>query len=310
MIRINGLTEGLELFKTLGSEARMQIIELLAKEGPMNLNEIAQALNLTNGALTGHVRRLEECGIIKVKAEHTGRGLQKICSLGENQILLNIHPQIEERSSKVYETELQIGHYSNYAVLSPCGLADSLQMLAQENDPRVFSYPQHLDAEILWFHDGYIEYRIPNLLPENQRIVQLTISLEMSSADQGAAAESGSLISFALNDQPLCSWITEPEINSRGIYTPLWWKNHQCQHGHLKMLVINEMGIFIDGVKAQEPGTGWTFLDSHNEMRLRIETHPFEGHDGGVAIYGSSFGNYKQNIQAIVHYVPEDLFAE
>ena len=190
MIRINGLTEGLELFKTLGSEARMQIIELLAKEGPMNLNEIAQALNLTNGALTGHVRRLEECGIIKVKAEHTGRGLQKICSLGENQILLNIHPQIEERSSKVYETELQIGHYSNYAVLSPCGLADSLQMLAQENDPRVFSYPQHLDAEILWFHDGYIEYRIPNLLPENQRIVQLTISLEMSSADQGAAAES------------------------------------------------------------------------------------------------------------------------
>ena len=183
-------------------------------------------------------------------------------------------------------------------------------MRAQENDPRVFSYPQHLDAEILWFHDGYIEYRIPNLLPENQRIVQLTISLEMSSADQGAAAESGSLISFALNDQPLCSWITEPEINSRGIYTPLWWKNHQCQHGHLKMLVINEMGIFIDGVKAQEPGTGWTFLDSHNEMRLRIETHPFEGHDGGVAIYGSSFGNYKQNIQAIVHYVPEDLFAE
>ena len=210
----------------------------------------------------------------------------------------------------MYETELQIGHYSNYAVLSPCGLADSLQMRAQENDPRVFSYPQHLDAEILWFHDGYIEYRIPNLLPENQRIVQLTISLEMSSADQGAAAESGSLISFALNDQPLCSWITEPEINSRGIYTPLWWKNHQCQHGHLKMLVINEMGIFIDGVKAQEPGTGWTFLDSHNEMRLRIETHPFEGHDGGVAIYGSSFGNYKQNIQAIVHYVPEDLFAE
>ena len=79
MIRINGLTEGLELFKTLGSEARMQIIELLAKEGPMNLNEIAQALNLNNGALTGHVRRLEECGIIKVKAEHTGRGLQKIC---------------------------------------------------------------------------------------------------------------------------------------------------------------------------------------------------------------------------------------
>ena len=118
MIRVDGLTEGLELFKTLGSEVRMQIIELLSKEGPMNLNEMAQALNLTNGALTGHVRKLEECGIIQVKAEHTGRGMQKICSLGETQILLNIHSQIEEHSSKVYETELQIGHYSDYSVRS------------------------------------------------------------------------------------------------------------------------------------------------------------------------------------------------
>ena len=41
-------------------------------------------------------------------------------------------------------------------------------------------------------------------------------------------------------------------------------------------------------------------------MRFRIETHTTPEHTGGVALYGSRFGNYNQNLQAIVHYMPED----
>ena len=52
MLEIHNLEEGLGLFKTLGSEVRLKIVWLLARNGEMNLNEIAGALGLTNGAIT------------------------------------------------------------------------------------------------------------------------------------------------------------------------------------------------------------------------------------------------------------------
>lgn len=54
MIRITTPEEALPLFKVLGSDARMQIISLLLANKQMNMNEIASALNITNGALTPH----------------------------------------------------------------------------------------------------------------------------------------------------------------------------------------------------------------------------------------------------------------
>ena len=47
MLQIEGLEEGLEIFRALGSKVRMKIVQLLAERGPMNLNEIAQALELS-----------------------------------------------------------------------------------------------------------------------------------------------------------------------------------------------------------------------------------------------------------------------
>ena len=81
MLQINGLDEGLEIFKCLGSDVRMNIMELLARNGEMNLHELAVSLKLTNGAITSHIRKLEECGMIRVESRHTGRGIQKVCSL-------------------------------------------------------------------------------------------------------------------------------------------------------------------------------------------------------------------------------------
>ena len=77
------------------------------------------------------------------------------------------------------------------------------------------------------------------------------------------------------------------------------------QHGFLKMLVINNSAIFIDGVKVMDTGDDWPFLDENGDMRFRIETHSSDEHPGGEALYGNRFGNYNQNIQVIVHSMPE-----
>ena len=57
---IKDFQEELSIFRALGSEVRISILELLMKNGRMSMNEIATSLNLSNGALTPHIRKLEE----------------------------------------------------------------------------------------------------------------------------------------------------------------------------------------------------------------------------------------------------------
>ncbi len=312
MRRINGLREGLELFKTLGSEVRMRILSLLSGNGEMNLGELAQALGVTQGALTTHIRMLEQQDLILVEVRHSDRGLQKICSLKENEILLNVYPSFEENRTNMYRTEVPIGHYTDYSVRPGCGLMTDSTLVGTSNDARVFSYPERLEAQMFWFHDGYIEYRIPNLLPDNHRIVQLTISLEMSCAEQGSLQDLYSDIDYYLNGRKIGSWLasTGDRSVSHGIYTPAWNVSPMRQHGFLKMLVINNSAVFIDGVKVMDTGTDWPFLDENGDMRFRIESHPSKEHPGGIALYGDRFGNYNQNIQVIVHSMPDEQYSQ
>ena len=58
MLHVKNLDEGLEIFKALGSELRINIIKLLQENHEMNMNELATSLGITNGALTSHIKKL------------------------------------------------------------------------------------------------------------------------------------------------------------------------------------------------------------------------------------------------------------
>ncbi|MBR6397030.1 MAG: winged helix-turn-helix transcriptional regulator, partial [Lachnospiraceae bacterium] len=61
MLHIKSLDEGLEIFKALGSDIRLEIIKLLKDNNGMSMNDLASKLGITNGALTGHMKKLEDC---------------------------------------------------------------------------------------------------------------------------------------------------------------------------------------------------------------------------------------------------------
>ena len=63
MLHITSLNEGLELFKALGSDVRIEILNILLENDNMSMNELASRLNITNGALTSHIKKLENCGL-------------------------------------------------------------------------------------------------------------------------------------------------------------------------------------------------------------------------------------------------------
>ena len=111
MLHIRNLEEGVELFKVLGSDIRVNIILLLLKEKEMNMNEIAARLQITNGALTSHIRKLEEAGLIRVTQDSVGHGNQKVCSVLETRILVEIGTQEETDEGSIFRAEIPVGQY-------------------------------------------------------------------------------------------------------------------------------------------------------------------------------------------------------
>jgi predicted transcriptional regulator len=303
MIHITSLSEGLELFKALGSDMRVDILNLLLENNNMNMNELASRLNITNGALTSHIKKLESCGLITTSTESAGHGNQKICSIHLDKILIDLDK--DDDYNNVYSTELQVGHYSSYRVSPTCGLASEKALIGEVDDTRYFEHPDRYDADILWFTKGYVEYAIPNFIPKAQKITQITISAELSSEAPGIDNDWPSDISFYLNDVRIGKWTSPGDYGDvKGTFTPDWWFPNWNQYGLLKLLVINKKGTFIDGLKVSDVTIDSFRLDYRSTIRFRLGVDDDAAHVGGLTIFGKSFGNYGQNIKVNLHYAP------
>ena len=269
MLHITSLDDGLDIFKALGSDVRIEIIKLLIENKEMNMNELAAKLNITNGALTGHIKKLEACGIVNTSNDSSGHGNQKICTLHLDKILIDL--DAPEEAQNVYNAELQVGHYCNYEVYPTCGLATASHLIGEVDDTRYFAHPDRYNADILWFSKGFVEYEIPNFIPGSQKITQILISAELSSEAPGINNVWPSDISFYLNDVCIGTWTSPGDFGDvRGIFTPDWWFPNWNQYGLLKMLVINKKGTFIDGLQISDVTIRDFNLDYRSSMKLRM----------------------------------------
>ncbi|MCD8039066.1 MAG: winged helix-turn-helix transcriptional regulator [Lachnospiraceae bacterium] len=303
MLHITSLNDGLELFKALGSDIRVEILNILLEENNISMNELASRLSITNGALTNHVKKLEASGLITTSGEAAGHGNQKICSIIQNKILIDLEKA--DDFSNVYDTEIKIGHYSNYRIYPTCGLASKRALIGEVNDPRYFEHPERYNADILWFTKGYVEYVIPNFIPSSQNITQITISAELSSEAPGINENWPSDIRFYLNDVCIGSWTSPGDFGDvKGLFTPDWWPPNWNQYGLLKLLIINRKGTFIDGLKISDVTINDFHLDYHSSLRLRMAVEDDAAHVGGLTLFGKSFGNYGQDIKVRLHYAP------
>ena len=222
--------------------------------------------------------------VISASNDSSGHGNQKLCSLIQDRILVEIEKPID--LSNVYNTSIKVGQFSSHNICPTCGLATSSFVIGELDDVRYFDHPDHFNADIMWFTKGYVEYVIPNLIPRNQKITQLSLSAEISSEAPGTDNDWPSDISFYINDTLVGTWTSPGDYGDvRGMFTPEWWPQNWNQYGLLKLLVINHKGTFI---------------------RFRIAVEEDSAHVGGLTIFGKSFGNYDQDIVVSINYAPLD----
>ena len=85
-----------ELFKILGVETRIRIIELLKQRGPLGVNELSEVLGVTPSAVSQHLKILKHAGLVRNERkgywipyqidpealEHCRELLSRVCTCG------------------------------------------------------------------------------------------------------------------------------------------------------------------------------------------------------------------------------------
>ncbi|MCQ2457622.1 MAG: ArsR family transcriptional regulator [Clostridia bacterium] len=302
MKQFHELRSALPLFRCLGSEIRVSILELLLSGGPMCMTDIASELKITNGSLSPHIRELENSGLITVTAIPGKHGTLRLCNIAEHQILIDLlrNPDVIGR----YETEIAVGQYTAYSVYPTCGISTPDHLIGTEDEPCYFASPERVDAGILWMGHGYVEYIVPNYLKPDQRLKELLISMEISSEAPGYREDWPSDITFSINGVDVCTWTLPGDFGKvRGIYTPKWWNENWNQYGQLKFLSVDNAGSYIDGIRL----SGVTLKDlnimADTALTFRISAPADAVHSGGLTVFGQSFGNYNQDIRVRMEYI-------
>lgn len=293
-MKIDLSKHSLPVFEALASEVRLNIIHLLA-ERPRNIKEIAEALGLSSAIITMHVKKLEKSGIIRTELMPSRGGMQKICVLYVEKMEVTF-PSKTPEVKEFHQTEVSIGHYTDFQVDPTCGLATREAIIGEFDDPRYFLDPERVNAKIIWFGKGYIEYKVPNFLLASQKPTSLEISLELSSEAPFTNSNWPSDINFYLNGTNLGEWTSPGDFgDNRGKYTPSWWPSVVNQYGLLKNLRVTTEGTYIDGRKLSN-----VTIDDigirENQLTFRIAVHKESANVGGVTLFGTGFGNYNQDI--------------
>lgn len=302
MLYLHSLAEAEEIFKALSTPMRLRILELIYQNDQLSMNDLAEALGLTNSAISLHVSKLENAGLVAIHTTSGKRGVMKIVRPVYSRLLVDMAPQAKPRHC--YTDDISVGHFVACEVHPTCGLATPTNIIGELDNPRVFSYPERFQADIVWIGYGSLTYSLPNRLNPGQTLQELHISFEISSECPEFNENYPSDIHFSINGIPLGKWVSPGDYGSRrGIISPYWWPELLNQYGLLKSLIINSDGTFIDGTfRISKTTIQDLHLDHNSSIEFTFSVPKDTANCGGLTLFGESFGDYSQAIRVKAYY--------
>ena len=289
------------ILKALSSSTRLKILNLLSDQ-VLNISEIGEALDLPVSTATLHVNTLEGAGLINTDLRPAVRGLQKVCARVYDVVVVELARGDVEQAQSV-EVSMPIGAFVDCQVTPTCGLASSTGIIGLFDDPASFFEPERVNAQLLWFHHGYVEYRFPNRLPPKAIIESAAISMELCSEAPLHHEDWPSDITMWVNGTEIGTWTSPGDFGGQqGLLTPGWWENWNSQFGLLKVWTVTENGSFIDGKRISDVTLDAIHISDNSSFSVRIGVKSSARNVGGINIFGRQFGNYPQDIMLRLRY--------
>ena len=279
--------------KALSSEIRIQILEAL-EEQEHNVNELAELLELPASSTAMHVRVLEEAGLIETELRAAVRGSMKMCRKSVDSLMIQLR---KEKDEKVEKISMPIGNYVDYHVEPTCGIVSQDGYIDVEDEASVFYNPARVNAKLIWFGNGYLEYRFPNVTLKKKTLRKVEVSAELCSEDHEYNMDWPSDITLWINDVEVGTWESPSDFGGRrGKLNPAWWSSDKTQYGMLKNWCVKKDGSFLDGEKISDAGLEKYNLSDKDYISVKIGIKEDAAHKGGINIFGDGFGDYPQDI--------------
>lgn len=287
-----------EVLKAAAAPVRVQILKLLHKADGLNVNEIAQRLNLPQSTVSAGVTVLEEAGLLRTETRKARKGSQKICYATCDELVVSFREEERPAVSNHITVAMPLGLYTQSSVTGPCGICSPDGIIGLLDVPDTFMDPDRMKAALLWFTSGFVEYQFPNNAKiQGRRVEEVEFTMEVSSEVPGTHTNWPSDITLSVNGTEIGVWTSPGDFgDKRGKLTPDWWKLSGSQYGMLKSWRIAENGTYVDGTRISDVTLADLDLETHRSIRLRIEVKAEARHPGGLNIFGRGFGNYDQDI--------------
>lgn len=279
--------------KALSSEPRIRLLKELETRS-YNVNEIAELLEVPASSAAMHVRVLEEAGLIETELRAAVRGSMKVCKKSVGSVFISMRQEADEKIERI---SMPIGNFVDYHVEPTCGIVSQEGYIDMEDEPAIFYNPRRTEAKLIWFGNGYLEYRFPNAALKKNDLKNLELSMELCSEDHEYNMDRPSDITVWINGMEVGTWSCPSDFGGRrGNLNPAWWPNQNTQYGLLKTWSIDQQGSYLDGVRASRSTLADYKLAEQEYISVKIGIKEDAVHKGGINLFGDCFGDYPQAI--------------
>ena len=269
----------------------------------MSVIELAQKLEVPVSTVSNSIVILEEADLIRTERQTGVRGVMKLCSRKKDNITIRLVMPNGHEIQSHYQV-MPIGHYTDISVTPVCGLLSDTRSIGEQDDVASFYDQMRYDAQLLWFQQGYVEYRFSNRILKDGQLKCIEISFEACSEAPNYRMDWPSDISVFLNGVEIGTWLCPGDFGGRqGKFSPLWWNQSSTQYGILKRWRVDETGAYLDDLRISDVTISDLNIMENPFIRLSIAVKEDAVHQGGINLFGEKFGDYNQAIVMRLDYI-------
>jgi len=293
----------------LSTELRLEILSLLEHD-TLSCLEISKQLGYPLSTISVNVKILEEAGLILTELTPAKNGSKKLCSSVYLDVIIHLGMgAIIPKNSKKYEISIPIGNYMDFNVVPSCGMVifkESNEVIDDSpfDDSNYFLNPRRVDAQLLWFRKGFVEYRVPVYDSLHLKPEFISFSLEICSEAPGFNNVWKSDITMWINGIEIGTWTCPGDFGDRnGKLTPSTWMSGSTQYGILTEWTVTEKnGTQLNQESLSNVTLSQLNIQKEKYITMRIGVKDSSKHIGGVNIFGEKFGDHPQNIVMTIGY--------